>query len=182
MNIESVAVNSTQLISESPYSQLDPLGLTPIPQDTRQRFLRFRLSGEDNTLLPLIDVVEILQLTTADILPIPDVPSWLLGVCNWRGNMLWLTDVSRLMGGPSLWRQTPTLEYPTAVVVQSDSHSLGLVVEHVDDVELISPETIFLEDTGSPILAPFIVGHLPDRGGTVLDVARLLKHSFRTLS
>ncbi|MEM7065156.1 MAG: chemotaxis protein CheW [Cyanobacteria bacterium P01_B01_bin.77] len=185
-NSHSTQVNS-QKISFQPGSstnlQLDPLGLAPIPEDSRQRFLRFRLSGEDVTLLPLTEIAEVLQLTTAEILPIPDVPPWLLGVCNWRGEMLWLVDASRLVGGVPLWHQVPTLEHPMVIVVRSSERTVGLLVEQVDDVDLIAPETIVhLQNIDSPILAPLIAGHLPDHQGIILDAALLIEHSFRTLS
>lgn len=191
MNIASTSINGVQVDSEKPSLQpelstdlqLDPLGLTPIPEDTRQRFLRFRVSGENVTLLPLAKVAEVLQLTTAEILPIPDVPPWLLGMCNWRGEMLWLVDVSRLMGGVPLWHQAPTLEQPMVIVVRSDERAVGLIVQQVDDVDLIAPETIVhLNTTDSPILAPLVVGHLPNHQGIILDAALLIEHSFRPLA
>lgn len=195
MNIAATSINGVQVNSKKPSLQPDlstdlptdlqpdPLGLAPVPEDTRQRFLRFRVSGENVTLLPLAKVAEVLQLTTAEILPIPDVPPWLLGMCNWRGEMLWLADVSRLMGEVPLWRQVPTLEHPMVIVVRSDERAVGLLVEQVDDVDLIAPETIVhLNTIDSPILAPLVAGHLPNHQGIILDAALLIEHSFRPLA
>ncbi|MEO0868163.1 MAG: CheW domain-containing protein [Cyanobacteria bacterium J06642_11] len=120
---------SDQLLSEGIFSNPDPLGLEPIPEDTRERFLRFRTCGGEVTLLPLQDVAAVLQLTTTELLPIPDVSSWLLGVCNWRGEMLWLVDVNSLLGNMPLWRQMPMLENTMIIVVQSGDRSVGHVAQ-----------------------------------------------------
>lgn len=183
MNTVPTVINATQSVFEETNPQLDPLGLTPIPEDTRQRFLRFQLSGEHGALLPLTDVMEILQLSTPAILPIPDVPMWVPGVCNWRGNMLWLIDISMVIEGTPLWKPSSSLEQPMVIVVESDEFSAGLLVEKVDDVELISAETILhLEDLNSPKSTSIAMGHLPDHGGIILDVAMILKKSFKTSS
>ena len=102
----------------TPLSQ-DPLGLEPISEDTRRRFLRFKLSGTDGALLPLQDIAEVMQLDALAILPVPDMPRWLLGVCNWRGEILWLTDLNAMVGNSPLWHQVPLLDQPVDIVVQS---------------------------------------------------------------
>ncbi|MEO0394797.1 MAG: chemotaxis protein CheW [Cyanobacteria bacterium P01_A01_bin.137] len=169
----SVLESSFETIS----TQHDPLGLEPIPDDTRQRFLRFKLSGVNGSLLPLQDIAEVRQLATADILPVPEIANSILGVCNWRGEILWLVDLNALMGERPLWDQTPLLEQPTAIVVQSARYSIGLVVERVDDVELIEPELIDQQtELSSPTLAPYVVGYLPDHKGMVLDARAIVDH------
>ncbi|MEM9976662.1 MAG: chemotaxis protein CheW [Cyanobacteria bacterium P01_D01_bin.2] len=161
----------------------DPLGLEPIPEDTRQRFLRFKLSGTEGALLPLQDIAEVMQLDALGILPVPDMPGWLLGVCNWRGEMLWLIDVNVLVGGIPLWHQTPAVAEPMAIVIQAGNRSMGLVVDLVHDVELVAPENIHQsKEFCSPQLAPFVRGHLPGHGGTVLDATAIVKHSLQTPS
>ncbi|MEO0349183.1 MAG: chemotaxis protein CheW [Cyanobacteria bacterium P01_A01_bin.15] len=166
----------------TPLSQ-DPLGLEPISEDTRRRFLRFKLSGTDGALLPLQDIAEVMQLDALGVLPVPDMPGWLLGVCNWRGEMLWLVDVNVLVGGIPLWHQTPTVVEPMAIVIQAGNRSVGLVVDLVHDVELVAPESIHpSKEFCSPPLVPFVVGHLPGHGGAVLDATAMIEHSLQTPS
>ena len=158
-------------------SQIDPLGLSPIPKDTRQRFLRFKLLGKNQSLLPLGDIAEVKQLSVTDILPIPDVNSSVLGVCNWRGDILWLIDLNALLGDRPLWTQSPRLEQPTAIILQSAQRPMGLMVEHVNDVELIAPESIHdSTDLCSPSLAPYVTGYLPNNGGMILNAIAILNH------
>ncbi|MEM9265179.1 MAG: chemotaxis protein CheW [Cyanobacteria bacterium P01_F01_bin.13] len=161
-------------------SPLDPLGLEPIPNDTRQRFLRFRLSGKNETLLPLEAIAEVRPLEIEDILPIPEISSSVLGVCNWRGELLWLIDLNMLVGDIPLWHQAPLLEEAIAIVVQLGQQSIGLIVEQVDDVELIEPELIQPQpDLCSSTLATFVAGYLPHHQGTVLDAKAIFEQSFQ---
>jgi len=175
----SVLASSLETIS----AHSDPLGLEPIPDDTRQRFLRFKLAGVNGSLLPLQAIAEVKQLATADILPVPEIANSVLGVCNWRGEILWLVDLNSLMGERPLWDQVPLLEQATAIVVQSAQHSIGLVVEHVDDVELIEPELIDQQtELSSPTLAPYVTGYLPDHKGVVLDARAIVEHFLQVSS
>ena len=170
-------INVLQLPFEGAAPQRDPLGLESIPDDTRQRFLRFRLAGENGTFLPIQDIVEVRPLKTTDILPIPEISSSILGVCNWRSEILWLIDLNILVGDLPLWKQFPVLEEPIAIVVQSPQQSVGLVVEKVDDVELLDPESIHQPTDLSPSeIAPFVVGYLPDHKGTVLDALTIVEY------
>ncbi|MEM6836782.1 MAG: chemotaxis protein CheW [Cyanobacteria bacterium P01_C01_bin.120] len=163
---------------EETAAQRDPLGLAPIPEDKRRRFLQFRLAEESKILLPLHEVVEVLQLETSEILPVPEMPSWILGVCNWRGEVLWLTDLNTLVGNSPLCQQDPTLEQLIAVIVQSEGCSVGLVVNQVDDVEQFDPEHIHQQEgLYSAGLAAIVAGYLPDHKGIVLDVSATVERS-----
>lgn len=171
---------STVSSSKPSALQIDPLGLEPIPDNTYQRFLRFNLSGESRTLLPLTDIAEVRQLEIAEILPIPEVSSCVLGVCNWRGEILWLVDLNVLVGDDSLWQQNPLIEQPVVMVVQSNQQSVGLVISQVEDVELVEPESIHPQtDVGPTAWGPFIVGYLPDHRGVVLDATAIVERSLR---
>lgn len=160
--------------------QIDPLGLAPIPDDTRQRFLKFKLLGENRTLLALKNIAEIHQLSISDILPVPEISSSMLGICNWRGEILWLADLNALVGNSSLWHQAPFLEQPVAIVVQSGQKKLGLVVERVDDIERIEPQSIQQNtDLCPPLWAPYVAGYIAENPGIVLDVAAVVANCFQ---
>ena len=68
-------------------------------------------------------------------------------------------------------------------MVQSAQHSIGLVVEHVDDVELIEPGLIDQQtELSSPTLAPYVAGYLPEHKGMVLDVEAIVEHFLQVSS
>ncbi|MEL7353258.1 MAG: chemotaxis protein CheW [Cyanobacteria bacterium P01_A01_bin.116] len=156
-------------------TQQDPLGLTPLPEDNRQRFLRFTLDQKSDTLLPLHQIVEVMQLHFEDIFPVPDMPSCILGVCSWQGETLWLVDLNHLVGYEPLYQQSQISSPPVAIVVNSSGCSLGLVVEQVGDVDFFDEDNIQME-TGlcPPELEPFVLGYCPQQGGTVLNMPAIV--------
>lgn len=156
--------------------QLDPLGLTPLPADNRQRFLRFVLAQKNDALIPLTQILEVIQITLADIFPVPDMPDCILGVCSWQGETLWLVDLNHLAGYPPLCEQVQVVSSPFVIVVQSEGRALGLVVEQVDDVALFDQAKIRAEPgLCLPSLDPFVLGYCPSQGGMVLDVATIVE-------
>jgi positive phototaxis protein PixI len=154
---------------------LDPLTLEPLPPETRQRLLRFPLGHQDSALLPLEQIVEILRLNVAEILPVPEMPSCILGICNWRGTMLWLIDLNHLVGYPSLAEQGRVLATLVVMVIQVNTQTVGLVVQQVNDIELHDLQKLQPSATGlfPPKLLPYVLGYLPGDNGTVLDVTAI---------
>lgn len=177
--------DATELKPLSPTStHADPLGLVPLPVDNRQRFLRFMLSQKENALIPLNQILEVMQLSLENIFPVPDMPSCILGVCSWQGETLWLVDLNHLVGYVPLSQQAQldrsqqaqTASAPIVIVVQSLDSTLGLVVEQVGDVDLIDEASIRKElGLCSPSLEPFVLGYCPHQGGTVLSVPAIVQ-------
>jgi len=128
----------TSLDSVLTATSLDLLTLDddPLPPETRQRLLRFALGLEDSALLPLEQITEILRLNVTEILPVPEMPSCVLGIGNWRGEMLWLVDLNHLVGYSPLSSVRQVSASPVAMVVQVNDQAVGLVVQQVNDIEL----------------------------------------------
>lgn len=156
----------------------DLLSEAPIPPENQQRLLRFPLGLEDSALLPLEQITEIFRVNVADILPVPEMPNQILGICNWRGEMLWLIDLNHLVGCPPLFRQDPVLVPPMVMVVQVKGQSLGLVVPQVNDIELHDLQQLQPPSVGlfPPKLLPFVLGALRGGKGTVLDVTAISQY------
>ncbi|NEP57876.1 MAG: chemotaxis protein CheW [Symploca sp. SIO2G7] len=153
-------------------TSLDPLNLEPLPPENRQRLLRFPLGIEESALLPLEEIAEILRVNTAEILPVPEMPSCVLGICNWRGKMLWLVDLNHLIGGKPLLLPETVVASAVAMVVQVHEKFLGLVVQQVNDIELHELQRLQPAVPGlfPSRLLPFVLGALPGGNGMVLDV------------
>lgn len=142
----------------------------PLWQDSKAKFLRFSLGCQDSGLLLLAEVSEVLGVTVADILSVPEMPSCVLGIYNWRGKMLWLVDLAHLVDYPPLSWQGRDLVSAMAIVIQMNGQSIGLVVQHVFDIELHDAEQ--LESAAGlfpPRLLPFVKGYLPSANSAVLD-------------
>ncbi len=158
-------------------TNLDLLNLDPLTPETRVRLLRFPLGKQDNILLPLEQITEIIRVNVPDILLVPEMPSCILGIGNWRSEMLWLVDLNQLFGYPPLSEQGQVSVSPVAIVVEVNNQSVGLVVSEVNDIELQELEQLQPATPGlfRQSLLPFLLGYLPGNGGPVLDVTAITK-------
>jgi positive phototaxis protein PixI len=96
---------------------------------TRQQCLRFRLTAGTTVLLPVEQITEILSLPAVEVIPIPQMPPWVLGVYNWRGEVLWIADLAVKLGLEPL----VATSYPT-ILLHSQGQRLGLAVQGVEDM------------------------------------------------
>lgn len=133
------------------------------------------LSQKNDALLPLDQILEVMQLAIEDIFPVPDMPGCILGVCSWKGETLWLVDLNHLVGYQPLLQQSQIARLPIVIVVQSAGRALGLVVAQVSDIDLFDEEKIHMEPgLCPPSLEPFVSGYCPQQGGTVLNVSAIV--------
>ncbi|MEM8780003.1 MAG: chemotaxis protein CheW, partial [Cyanobacteria bacterium P01_G01_bin.49] len=136
-----------------------------------EQFLRFYLVPDTTLLLPVSQLTEVLTVSLNQIVPIPQMPAWVMGVYNWRGEILWMIDLAALLG-LTPWHQQPQVNpVYRAIVLQSVSASsgsansqrqmLGMVVNRVDDIEWCNPDDIRLLP-GTAVtanLGPFLRGY-----------------------
>ncbi len=164
-------------------SRLDTLLLDSLLAETQSvslrpqasRLVRFSLDAQDSVLLPLEDLIEILSVEAANILPIPDMPNAVIGICNWRGDMLWLVDFNQFAGYPSLIGQHAA---PLSVLVtQSNEQTIGVAVSQVQDIELHDLQRLQPAAIGffPPNLAPLVRGVLPGCCDAVLNLNPLMQ-------
>ena len=145
--------------------------LSAVPPSSQQKFLRCRLGSQDSGLVALIYVAEVRQIVVAEILPVPAMPECVLGICNWRGKMLWLVDLNLFLDYPPLVTSEIASIPLMAIVMQIEGQSMGLVVSQVQDIEWHDPSQI-QPATASLFAAktlPFLQGYLPDADAVVLD-------------
>lgn len=118
---------------------------TEIVEATKQQFLRFSLDPEVRVMLPIAQITEVLKIQCGQIVPIPHLPAWVMGVYNWRGEILWMVNLGHLLGR-NYWtrreRSSPVVASTISlkdcsVVVLSPANDiyLGLVVYRVEDIE-----------------------------------------------
>jgi positive phototaxis protein PixI len=156
-------------------TSLNPLLSEPLPADTRQKFLRFSLDQQDSALLPLEKITQLLRVNVTEILPIPETPGCVLGVCSWQGEMLWLVDLDGLISDRSVQPQTDLSLF--VMVIQSHDSYLGLATQQIGDIELHDAEQIQPATLGlfPPSLQPFVLGVLPEHSSAVLNVTAILQ-------
>ncbi|MBD2069204.1 chemotaxis protein CheW [Leptolyngbya sp. FACHB-671] len=145
-----------------------------------EQFLRLYLFPNATVLLPIQQLSEVLTLPTERVTPIPHMPDWVMGVYNWRGEILWTVDLGHLCGFMPWYQQATNVSAFPAVILQVRNHKagsarnqmLGLVVNRVEDIEWCDPEMIqpLPRAAVSPQLAPFLRGYWWKSGGDMLAV------------
>jgi purine-binding chemotaxis protein CheW len=137
-----------------------------------ERYLVFSLAGIKYAV-PTPEVVEIGRVPP--VTPVPNVPAWLSGVTNRRGDILSVVDLRRLLGvkGAS---QTDSARI---VVVRSTGDELmtGMIVDHVNGMLNVAPGTV--KPPAGPIdtgVTPYLVGLCEHKNDlvAVLDLELLL--------
>jgi len=73
-----------------------------------------------------------------DVTPLPNLPPWVMGVIDLRGDILPIVDLGLFLGqGSQGYHLSDSI-----IVLQVGEHILGLLVEQTDDVEAIAPDQI----------------------------------------
>ncbi len=158
-----------------PLTSLDLLETDSVAQVDREKFLHFALTPEDSALLPMESVVEVLRVPMTNVLPVPYLPSSVLGIYNRRGEMLWLIDLAHLIGYPVRFQPGSALVTGTVIVLEVQQQLLGLAVSQVYDIEGYDPQQLRSPSAQlfSPRLLPFVQGYFNDASSTVLDAVAI---------
>ncbi len=117
---------------------------TETPTPAMEHFLRFSLPPSTHAMIHTHQVMEIVNLQAHHIVPIPDVASEVMGVLNWRGEVLWLVDLGYLLGTLPLFQQQGKKTNYRALVVQHSMGYVGLVVNQVNQSFWCASNTIQL--------------------------------------
>ena len=141
-----------------------------VGEDNTARFLRFSLNSETTGLLSLDRLVEVIKVHPQEILPIPQVPDYLLGIANKRGEAVWIVDLLYLMGATHLSQRELVPEVCMAILVQADDRAIGLLVDRVSSIEVCNLTNLqpFSTQTLPSRLLPFFEGYFVDAEGNTL--------------
>lgn len=163
-------VNSAVQISA--LARVTPMQTTAAPPEDGEKFLRFQLGTEAIALLPLSIITQVMQVSVPEILPVPQMPGCVLGIYNWRGEMLWLIDLGQLVGFPPLLGPDIYLETVMAIAIQANDQSLGLIVPQINDIESHNPQHLHPPAVGlfPPEILSYLQGYLIGANKEVLMV------------
>ncbi|MEA5536290.1 chemotaxis protein CheW [Crocosphaera sp. XPORK-15E] len=168
--------SSNSLLTSQDYSQR-----VLSERNQLEQFLRFHLVPDTTLLLPVSQLTEVLTIPLGQIVPIPHMPPWVMGVYNWRGEILWMVDLGALLGLTPHAHQAQVTPVYRGLALQSVAESsttakvhrqlLGVVVSRVEDIEWCNPSEI-QSPTGAAVtanLAPFLRGYwLQPQGDMVM--------------
>jgi positive phototaxis protein PixI len=162
--------------------------LLELAADRQQQFLRFSLSSGMSLLVEIDRVVELISIPIERVVPMPHLPPAVKGVYNWRGEILWIVDLSELLGSaatPQSYRNLqPTIvmsdrateERGFAAAEQDRSQAtIGFIVGEIAEIEYYDAARIQspLPDWIDPDLAKWLRGWWESTSGEIfliLDV------------
>jgi positive phototaxis protein PixI len=107
-----------------------------------EQFLSFVLPPAQKVIVSTKHLVEILNLSLGQVVPIPDVPVFVMGVCNWRGEVLWVVDLSYMLGFEPLYQHGFTQTTYKVILLRSQGKTIGLAVRNVEQMVWCNPEQI----------------------------------------
>lgn len=127
-----------------------------------QSFLSFTINEQVSGLLPSLQLVEVLSVMTESIVPIAGTAAAVMGVCNWRGEVLWLVDVGALLQSQRLCDRNLLLPQYDVIIAKSSEGPIGLVVEAIGQMCRIDPDEIHPSPPPMPTLGtslPYLQGY-----------------------
>ncbi len=152
----------------------NPLLSTELLQrkNEENQFLRFGLEPDTKVMLPIEQITEVLKIPVGNIVPIPEMSPWVMGIYNWRGEILWMLDLGHLIGLNSWYETGINVTHYNALVLSKDNYknakakarektSLGLIISQVEDIEWCNSDAIQSPPASaiSNELAPFLRGY-----------------------
>jgi positive phototaxis protein PixI len=137
---------------------------TDIPDiNADQHFLSFQIGVDRdgspvNGLLSTRYLSEVLTLNTEVMVPIAGVPAAVMGVCNWRGEVLWLVDLGSVLQMPPIVYQHNAFAPYSVIVLNHPTGPIGFVVELVQDMVWLNPADIQGNTVSRVVSSPCITG------------------------
>ncbi|MBW4616202.1 MAG: chemotaxis protein CheW [Desmonostoc vinosum HA7617-LM4] len=150
--------------------------------ETQQKFLSFHLGVKDTAVISLQNITEILQVSLTEICGVPQMPNCVLGIYNWRGEMLWLVDLEEMLGYSSLLQGSNFLSKMMAIVLESEGKYLGLLVRQLMDIELLDTQQMksLSGESFYPVMTPFLLGYFINAAEQMifnLDATKIIQSS-----
>ncbi len=188
--VEKIELSSFILAKELvQWSQPDLLispnwgGVPNIPLGEGKKYLRFVVGNSFQnakaesltTLLALDNIREVVKISPQKVLAVPHVPDWLLGIYDWRGELLWLTDLNRLLG----FDRTNLSGGGMMISLQVHQHTLGLFIPQVEEIEQHNPEKLQAPVPGllPAHLLPYVQGYISSTNSIILEPSKLIQRT-----
>ena len=115
------------------------LGQGNYQQKEGERFLQFSLQGGIKALIALADLHGTMKISLQDILPVPQVAEFWLGIINWQGEAIWIVDLGALMVASHWCNKDTILPSGMAILIEIEGNTIGLLVEQVNGIETYEP-------------------------------------------
>ncbi|MBE7380079.1 MAG: purine-binding chemotaxis protein CheW [Leptolyngbya sp. SIO1E4] len=161
-------MNLTDAKSQESGQIVSSVGTALAPKRTvryAHSYVKFRL-GHQWALLPTHQVLEAITVPTASVTPMPNMPAAILGLINRRSQVLWVTDLTLLLGMPAAYLNS---QQYNLVLLQIGHVLIGLQVQEIEGILSIPPDQICAAPANIPAgIAPFLQGCFLQNNDVVL--------------
>src|ERR671932_1335148 len=119
--------------------------LTRLPnQNTKKKnlgdsYLKFKFGQQTPAILSMSRAQEVVILPVGRLTPMPNMPPYVMGLLNRRSRVLWVIDLARMLGLPGV---ETNVQHYNLVIISNGSASIGLIVQAVEGVVRLTPESI----------------------------------------
>ncbi len=104
-------------------------------QSEIEQFLTFSLAPDQQALLPTRQLLEIVKVNLSQITAIAGLAPSVMGIYNWRGDVIWVVDLASLLGYTPLYAQEYAQEYAQdkchIIFLRSQDNVIGFAVSQV---------------------------------------------------
>ncbi len=147
---------------------------------TEERFLGFSIQPDTQALLSLRNLQGAIELPVSEVLPVPQMAPYLLGIVNWRGKSTWVADLAQFMGGEYYSQRCPQATKATVLMVQIGTTTIGLVVDRTISVMTYDPALAIPIDDNfiAAKMSRFLSGYFldsADRTWLLVDLSRIFQ-------
>lgn len=141
---------------------------------TQQQFLLFS-QAKSVFALDIRSVREALSLEEQSVTPVPNSPTFLLGLTNLRGEILPVADFGRFINNEEVNRSLPdnrilVVESPNPNDVKLPPIPIGLAVDKIEGVLYLEPDKIVSAEEVDEDIAPLLRGLYDYQGRLLLIV------------
>jgi twitching motility protein PilI len=102
-------------------------------------YLKFQFGQQIPAALSMSRAQEVVVLPVGRLTSMPNMPAHVMGLINRRSRVLWVIDLARMLGLPGV--ETHVQHY-NLVIISNGSATLGLIVQAVEGVLRLTPESI----------------------------------------
>lgn len=117
----------------------NPLSLLPefkqLSQLQGEKFLQFSLKKGINGLVSLAQLQGTIEIALTDILPVPQIAQYWLGITNWQGEAIWILDLAQLLGAPNWCQQESIATSGMVILTAIENRTVGLLVKEVQGIK-----------------------------------------------
>lgn len=118
--------------------------------------LRFYVPSGNEFALPATGIKEVLEPSPNQITAIPNASPLLLGTLNYRGRVIWVSDLGQFLGDV-IAVNTDRPQIPIIAVEDQDT-MLGLAVDRIVDMDWLDVEQLQMPTNVPDVMAPFLRG------------------------